>query len=207
MNRIFVTGIDTGIGKTLVSAILVEALHADYWKPIQSGNLNDSDTMTVRRLITNSTSVFHQEAYRLTQPLSPHAAAEIDNIKIDLDKICSLVPAVKERHLIVEGAGGAMSPVNDALVVLDLIQRLEAEAVIVSKHYLGSINHTLLTISALRRRGIPIRGLVFNGKPEKSTEDFILRYSNLKVLLSIDEEKSLDKKTVNKYAGAFKEAF
>ncbi|HUI29657.1 MAG TPA: dethiobiotin synthase [Candidatus Acidoferrales bacterium] len=207
MSRIFVTGIGTGIGKTFVSAILVEALHADYWKPVQSGDLDNSDTMTVRRLISNPVSVLHPEAYRLTHALSPHVAAEMDGIEIDLEKIRSLIPIVKDRHLIIEGAGGAMSPVNGSSVVLDLIELLEAETVIVSRNYLGSINHTLLTIDAIKRRRISIRGLIFNGKEEKASVDFILKHSGASLLGSVGEERVLDKNAVSKYAGTFKGIF
>lgn len=207
MKRIFVTGIDTNIGKTVVAAILAEALEADYWKPIQTGDLENSDTNTVRRLISNSKSVLHPEAYRLTQALSPHAAAAVDGVKIDMDMIRASMPPTGERDLIIEGAGGVMSPVNDTSVVMDLIKSLDAEAVIVSKHYLGSINHTLLTIDAMRRKGLPIVGVFFNGKPVQSSVDFILRYSGIRPLGFIDEEKDLDREVVKKYAHMFREEF
>ncbi len=207
MKRIFVTGIDTGIGKTFVSAILTEALEADYWKPIQAGDLDDSDTDRVRRLISNSKSVLHPEAYRLTRPLSPHAAAAAEGVVIDLDVVRNSMPLTKDRDLIIEGVGGVMSPVNDSFVVMDLIKNLDADAVIVSKHYLGSINHTLLTIDAMRRKGLPIVGIFFNGKPVQSSVDFILRYSGMKPLGSIDEEETFDKETVKKYAQLFRKEF
>lgn len=207
MKRIFVTGIDTNIGKTVVAAILTEALEADYWKPIQAGNLDDSDTDLVRKLISNSKSVLHPEAYRLTQPLSPHAAAAVDGVTIDMNTIRSSMPHPDERDLIIEGAGGVMSPVNDSFVVMDLIKSLDAEAVIVSKHYLGSINHTLLTIDAMKRKGLPIVGVFFNGKPVQSSVDFILRYSGVKPLGFIDEEKDLDREAVKRYAQVFRKEF
>jgi dethiobiotin synthetase len=207
MKKIFVTGIDTGIGKTFVSAILTEALEADYWKPIQAGDLNDSDTDRVRRLISNSKSVLHPEAYRLTRPLSPHAAAAAEGVVIDMDVVRNSMPLTKDRDLIIEGVGGAMSPVNDSRVVMDLIKSLDADAVIVSKHYLGSINHTLLTVDAMRRRGLSILGIFFNGKPVQSSVDFILRYSGIKPLGFIDEEENFDKKTVKKYAQLFRKEF
>ena len=207
MKRIFVTGIDTDIGKTVVSAILTEALEADYWKPIQAGNLDATDTDMVRKLISNSKSVIHPVTYRLTQPLSPHAAAAADGVTIDMDTIRSSMPSSNGRDLIIEGAGGVMSPVNDSFVVMDLIKSLDAEAVIVSKHYLGSINHTLLTIDAMRRKGLPIVGVFFNGKPVQTSVDFILRYSGIKPLGFIDEEKSLDKEVVKRYAQQFRKEF
>ena len=207
MKRIFVTGIDTNIGKTIVSAILTEALQADYWKPIQAGNLDSSDTDTVRSLISNSKSVLHPEAYRLTQPLSAHAAAAADGVTIDMEMIRRSLPSSGERALIIEGAGGVMSPANDSKVVMDLIISLDAEAVIVSKHYLGSINHTLLTIDAMKRKGIRIVGVFFNGKPVQTSVDFILRYSGIKALGYIDEENQLDRDVVRSYAQLFKKEF
>ena len=207
MKRIFVTGIDTNMGKTVVSAILAEALEADYWKPIQAGNLDNTDTDTVRKLISNDKSVLHPEAYRLTKPLSPHAAAAADGVRIDMGTIRASMPTVTDRDLIIEGAGGVMSPVNDTFVVMDLIKSLNADAVIVSKHYLGSINHTLLTIDAMRRKSLRILGVFFNGRPVQSSIDFILRYSGVKPLGYIDEEKNLDREAVKKYAEQFRKEF
>jgi len=204
MRKIFVTGIHTGIGKTVVSAILTESLEADYWKPIQAGDLKNSDTMAVKRLISNPISDFHSEAYRLTKPLSPNVAAAADGITIKMDKIHSSLPVTSNGHLIIEGAGGAMSPISDSEVVLDLIERLDAEAIVVSKHYLGSINHTLLTIDAIQQRGIPLLGIIFNGGPNRGSVDFIMNYSRAKLLGFIDEEKIIDKKVVKKYATAFR---
>ena len=138
--KLIVAGIGTEIGKTVASAVLVEALQADYWKPIQSGGLEDSDTDTVRRLITNSTSYFHPEAYRLTQPLSPHAAAEIDGVTIELEKLT--VPLTR-NGLVIELAGGLMVPLNSNDLTIDWVQKLGLPVVLVSRNYLGSINHTL----------------------------------------------------------------
>ncbi len=207
MRRIFVTGIDTNIGKTVIAAILTEALEADYWKPIQAGNLSFTDTDLVRKLVSNEISVLHPEAYRLREPLSPHAAAAAEGVAIDMERIRTVLPDTHGRDLIIEGAGGAMSPVNESMVMLDLIKSLDAQAVIVSKHYLGSINHTLLTIDAMRRRDLPIVGVFFNGKPVKSSVDFILRYSGVKPLGYVDEEEILDREVVRKYAQMFRREF
>ena len=196
MKRFFITGIGTDVGKTVACAILVETLNADYWKPIQAGNLDKSDTKKVRSLISNTKSVFHPETYRLSTPLSPHAAAGIDKIKIDIRKI--ILPKTSNT-LIIEGAGGVMVPLNNKFLVIDLIKKLKAEVIVVSRNYLGSINHTLLTIEALRSRNIPIAGIVFNGKPAKTSEEYILKYTGLKCLLNIHEEKKIDKKTILKY--------
>jgi len=169
---IFITGIGTGIGKTITSAVLVEKLQADYWKPIQSGDLDYSDTDKVRELVSNKRSVFHPEAYRLTQPFSPHKSAELDRVRIELSKI--ILP-VTENQLIIEGAGGLMVPLNDTDLMIDLIQMLEAEVVLVSQNYLGSINHTLMSAEILRIRNINISRIVFCGVGDHNSEDIITR--------------------------------
>jgi dethiobiotin synthetase len=203
MKRIFVTGIGTGVGKTLVSAIITEYLQADYWKPIQSGDLDNTDTMTVRRLISNSESVLHEERFRLTQPLSPHASAEIDGIEMKLKDFTT--PESAKQYLVIEGAGGLMVPINNTTTIADLIKFLDASVILVSKNYLGSINHTLLTIQELERREIPITGLVFNGECLPQTENFIINYSNLPVIFRLDNEATINKKTVQKYAARISE--
>lgn len=192
---LFVTGIGTGIGKTIISAILVEKLKADYWKPIQSGDLDDSDTMKVKSLVTNASSVFHPEAYRLTQPYSPHKSAAMDGITIDPQKI--ILPQT-ERPLIIEGAGGLMVPLNDTFLMIDLVKQLDAEIILVSQNYLGSINHTLLSVDALKQRDIPVKGIIFNGPPDIDSEQFILGYSKLPLLGHIPSLKIPDKALVAK---------
>ncbi len=207
MRRIFVTGIGTGVGKTVVSAILAEALDADYWKPIQAGDLDNSDTENVRRLVSNSKSFLHPELYRLTQPMSPHAAAAVDGITIELDAISKSIPFTLGRDLIIEGAGGIMSPVNDSALMIDMIAALGAEAIIVSRNYLGSINHTLLTVEALKRRGLPINGIIFNGGPVQSSTDFITRFSGIRPIGFIYEERIIDRQMVARYAQALRREF
>eukprot|EP01136_Pigoraptor_vietnamica_P028761 Opistho-1_new@86601 len=140
----FITGIGTGIGKTITSAVLTEKLKADYWKPIQSGDLDQSDSLTIHSLLSNSQTVVHPEVYRLTQPLSPHLSAKLDGITINLDQF--YLPETA-NHLIVEGAGGLMVPLNDEALILDLIKHLGIEVSVVSQNYFGSINHTMLTIN------------------------------------------------------------
>ncbi|CAN5271684.1 dethiobiotin synthase [soil metagenome] len=171
---LFITGIGTGIGKTIVSAVLVEKLKADYWKPIQSGDLENSDTLKVKSLVGNTTSVFHPEAYRLTQPYSPHKSAALDGITIDPRKI---IRPVTDNLLIIEGAGGLMVPLNDDFLMINLISQLNAQVILVSSNYLGSINHTLLSIEALRQHKIPVKGIVFNGKRDADSERFIMSYA------------------------------
>lgn len=197
MKRIFISGISTEVGKTVAAAILTEALQADYWKPVQSGSITDSDTRTVKSLISNSKTKFHPEAYSLREPLSPHAAAELDGVKIDLTKI---IPPDTNNHLIIEGAGGLLVPLNNQSLVIDLIQQLEAEVVLVSRNYLGSINHTLLSVEALRNRNIPVRGLIFNGDLTPQSEEYILNYTGLAKLLHIHPEAELSPEIIQKYA-------
>ncbi|MFH1321847.1 MAG: dethiobiotin synthase [Bacteroidota bacterium] len=202
MRKIFVTGIGTEVGKTVVSAILTEALKADYWKPVQAGQLDNTDTMKVQQLVSNQVSKFHPESYCLSQFMSPHAGAVIDNIEIDLSKI--QLPNTKNT-LIIEGAGGLMVPLNDNQLVIDLIKHLEPEVVLVSQNYLGSINHTILSVEALLSRKIDVLGIIFNGKPNKPTEDFILNHTGLKCLGRIMEEREINKEVVFKYAQEFKD--
>ncbi len=195
--KLIVAGISTEIGKTVTSAILVEALKADYWKPVQSGALEDSDTETVRRLISNSVSQFHPEAYRLREPLSPHAAAEIDGVTIAIDQIT--LPETNNA-LVVELAGGLLVPLNNRDLNIDLVQRWGLPVVLVSRNYLGSINHTLLSVEALRSRQIPVMGIIFNGPATPATETFILNYTGLPCLGRIGQEPEITKAVVSQYA-------
>jgi dethiobiotin synthetase len=190
---IFVTGIGTGIGKTIVSAVLVEKLKADYWKPIQSGDQDDTDTARVKGLVTNSISFFYPEAYRLSQPFSPHKSAAIDGITIDPEKI--VLPAINNT-LIIEGAGGLMVPLNNKFLMIDLIRQLNAEVILVSQNYLGSINHTLLSAYVLKHENIPVKGIIFNGPKDIYSKDFILEYSGFELLGHIPEYNTIDKKAI-----------
>ena len=180
--QFFITGIGTEIGKTVVSAVVTEYLQADYWKPVQSGDLHWTDTMKVQSLTSNSKSVFHPERHRLSAPLSPHASAALDGVQINLSDFT--LPQTS-NHLVVEGAGGLMVPLNDQDVMLDLIQQLQIPVILVSRNYLGSINHTLLSFEALKQRNIPIAGIVFNGEPNPASESFIENYTQLPVLFRV----------------------
>lgn len=188
-----IAGIGTEIGKTFISSILTEALQADYWKPIQSGALDFTDTDTVRSLISNDKTVFHPETYRLNQPMSPHAAAAIDGVEIELSKF--ELPQTN-NHLIIELAGGIMVPLNDHETNLDLIKKLNIPVILISKNYLGSINHTLLSVEILKLNNIPIKGLIFNGEQNKSSESFILNYTKVELLGRVDFEKNINKDTI-----------
>jgi dethiobiotin synthetase len=190
---LFVTGIGTGIGKTIVSAVLVEKLKADYWKPVQSGDLDDSDTGKVESLVSNSVSYFHQEAYRLSQPFSPHKSAALDGIVIDPKKINA---PLTSNWLIIEGAGGLMAPLNNNFLMIDLIRHLGAEVILVSQNYLGSINHTLLSVYVLKKEEIPVKGIIFNGVKDIYTKDFILEYTGLESLGHIPQLTTIDKDAI-----------
>lgn len=199
--KLFVTGIGTEVGKTIISAILVEALKADYWKPVQAGDLDFSDTKKVQALISNSISKFHNETHALGHPMSPHASAERDGVEIQLPDFQS---PKTSNHLVIEGAGGLMVPLNRKDCVIDLIKQSGAEVVLVSRNYLGSINHTLLSIEALQRRGVAIKGLVFNDIENKDTESVILEMSGLNLLGRVDLEQEIDKGVISRYADQFK---
>ena len=196
MKNYFVTGIGTNIGKTIVSAILTEALEADYWKPIQAGDLEHSDSLKVESLISNSTTKIHSEAYRLNQSMSPHAAAKLDNITIDLEKI--ELPKTT-NNLIIEGAGGLMVPLNEKELVIDLIKKLNIEVILVSQNYIGSINHTILSYEALKNRKIIIAGIIFNGQENATTEQFILNYTKLHLIARIGQHDCMDKNVILHY--------
>ena len=195
-----IAGIGTEIGKTFISSILTEILQADYWKPIQSGALDFTDTDTVRSLISNDKTVFHPETYRLNEPMSPHAAAAIDGVEIELLKF--QLPQT-DNHLIIELAGGIMVPLNDRETNLDLIKKLNIPVILVSKNYLGSINHTLLSVEILKTHNISVKGLIFNGEQNKYSEDFILNYTKLESLGRVDFEENIDKSVVKKWANIF----
>ncbi len=199
MKKIFITGISTEVGKTIASAIVTEALKADYWKPIQAGELENCDTQKVRNLISNSKTVFHKNSYALQTPMSPHAAAVIDGKTITLDKI---LPPKTNNTLVIEGAGGIMVPLNDTQTILDIIDE-SYSVLVVSRHYLGSINHSLLTIKELQNKGLKV-SLLFSGKAHKTTESIIEKMTGIKAIGRIDEEPYFDKNVIKSYASQFK---
>lgn len=199
--RLFVTGIGTGIGKTVVSAVLTEALAADYWKPVQAGNLEASDTMLVRSLVRNSLSVIHPEKYRLQTACSPHLAARLDGLTLDPERL-NLPRPDRERILIIEGAGGLLVPLREDFLVADLIKQFDASVVLVSQSYLGSINHTLLSLEALRARSLKLAGIIFNGESNAESEAIILSYSGAPLLGRIPLLSMLSADTVSSAAAA-----
>lgn len=199
--KIFVTGISTDVGKTIASSIIVESLEADYWKPIQAGDLDNSDTHKVKSRISNSKSRFYPNAYKLNIPASPHLAAEMDGITIDLKQIQE---PETENHLVIEGAGGIFVPLNEKDAIIDLIQP-DYKVIVVSRHYLGSINHTLLTVEAIRNRGFEVSGIIFSGNENKSTESIILNKTGIRFIGRIDEEPYFDQNVIKEYADLFRD--
>ena len=161
---IFITGIGTGIGKTLVAAVITEKLQAGYWKPVQAGFDGGTDSQWMQSMLTNTRSIIYPELYQLRMPASPHIAAREENRHIDLSKIVEAARQIKAsgEPLVIEGAGGLMVPLNESEFVIDLIRALEAKVILVSRNYLGSINHSLLTARLCRQLGIPVLGWVFN---------------------------------------------
>jgi dethiobiotin synthetase len=198
MQKIFVTGISTGVGKTIASAIFTEALRADYWKPVQAGDLDDSDTAKVKSLVSNNKSKFHPCSYELKSPLRPHAAAEIDGIRIDRFHINE---PDTDNHLIIEGSGGLLVPLNEEDTMFDIIMP-DYKVVVVSRNYLGSINHSLLTINWLLQKGYEV-SVLFSGEANPQTENIILLKTGVESLGRIDEEENFDKEVIKKYAKKF----
>ena len=199
--KLFITGISTDVGKTIASAIIVEALQADYWKPIQAGDLEHSDTHKVQSLVSNTQSHFHSNSYALQTPASPHLAAAIDGITIAMNEIQE---PKTNNHLVVEGAGGILVPLNDTQSVVDLIQP-DYKVIVVSRHYLGSINHTLLTIEALQNRQIQVAGIIFSGDENTSSESIILNRTAVPFIGRIAQEPYFDTNVISEYAELFRE--
>ena len=200
-DKIFVTGIGTGIGKTVVSAILVEALNADYWKPVQAGYEDGTDSEWIKSVVSNKETRIHNEAYKLKLPASPHIAARSEQQKIDLDFIRQQMPAAKQ--LVIEGAGGLMVPLNEDEFVADLVIKLEVPVVLVSRNYLGSINHSLLTAQACKAKNIQVMGWIFNDHFMNYEED-IVRWSGFPRIASIPFNDKADRQFISTQAKALR---
>lgn len=194
----FITAIGTDSGKTLVSAVVTQMLATGYWKPIQSGL--PRDTETVRQWVSTFVQ-FHPERFLLQTPASPHYSAEVDGVQIHLNDFEP--PA--QSGTVIEGAGGLLVPINDTDVIADMIPVLNAEVVLVSNLYLGSINHTLLTVEELKRRELKVRGIIFNGEPNPSSEEIILKKSGYKCLLRIPKLPEINREVVANLAEQLKE--
>jgi len=205
MKPIFVTGIGTGIGKTLVSAILVEALQADYWKPVQAGFENGTDLELVSGLVTNSQSQFHPEVYRLKMPASPHIAARKEGIQINLNVISQQYKLLKRENarMVIEGAGGVLVPLNEKEFVIDLIESLGALVILVSRNYLGSINHSLLSARVCTNYGLDVAGWIFNDQ-YLDYEDEIVKWSGYKKLGTVPKATEINRAFIQEQAERLK---
>jgi dethiobiotin synthetase len=191
-----IAGIHTGIGKTLCSAILCEALGLDYWKPIQAGDLDNSDSIFIKTHVFNLLCTIHPEAYRLKVAASPHFAADTEGVVIDRKKM--ILPK-SENKILVETAGGIMSPLGKNYLNIDLIKQLKLPVILVSENYLGSINHTLMTIKLLQNAKIPIKGIVFNGEKNQSSMDFILEHTQVPFLFFIPKFNTVNNNSIKDF--------
>lgn len=200
VRKIFVTGIGTNVGKTVFSAVLAEALQADYWKPVQAGTHAQTDSMYVQSMLSNKKSQVWTEAFVLKEPMSPHAAAAREGIQLKAADM--VLPRTTNQHLIIEGAGGVMVPLHNDFLIRDLISLFDAEVVLVSSNYLGSINHTLLSIEALKP--FKLKGIVFSGIPNEESESFILNYSRVPLLGRIPQAQSITPAWVKEQAEKFR---
>ena len=200
MTPIFITGIGTGIGKTVIATIVTKALGADYWKPIQAGFESGTDSEWVAKQLAGTPSIIFPEVYKLTMPASPHIAARNEGIVISIKKICDSIP-INNRNLIIEGAGGLMVPLNETELVADLILALKAKVILVSRNYLGSINHSLLTARVCRQLKIPVIGWIFNDQ-YLNYEEEIINWSNLPKIASIPYTENINGIFINSQATA-----
>lgn len=192
-NSYFITGIGTDVGKTVVSTILCELLHATYWKPIQSGDLQNSDSKKIQQWLNNTVEII-PEAHLFSEALSPHVASKIDGVSIN--------PAMLNLpktagNLIVEGAGGWLVPINEAgITFADLAEQWNIPIILVSRHYLGSINHTLLTIESIKARNMTIHGIIYVGEPLPDTCEIIEKITGVKTLFTVPIFDKVDKETI-----------
>ena len=176
-------------------------MEADYWKPIQAGDLENSDSHKIKELISNKKTVIHQNSYALKTPMSPHAAADIDEISIE---IAAIREPKTRNDLVIEGAGGLLVPINRQQTILDIIQP-HYKVVVVARHYLGSINHSLLTIGWLQQRGFEV-SVLFSGDEHPTTEEIILAKTGVTSIGRIAEETGFNQEVIKKYANDFRSA-
>ena len=205
MQPIFITGIGTDVGKTLVAAILTEALQADYWKPVQAGFADGTDSEWIREPISNAHTKIHPEAYKLKLAASPHIAAREEGRKIDLNEIETKYKAIQNNttnpFLVIEGAGGLLVPLNENEFVIDLVKKLKAKLIIVSRNYLGSINHSLMTAKLCQYNHVPVIGWIFNDQ-YLNYEQEIANWTDMPVIASIPFIKNLNSQSISEQAKA-----
>jgi dethiobiotin synthetase len=198
---IAIAGIHTGIGKTIASAVIAEAIGADYWKPVQAG-IEERDAALVRQLLSNGVARVHQEAVLLSQPMSPHAAAIIDGVEVDYTTF--KWPATPKK-LVIETAGGLLSPMSATKTMADFITHYNLPVILIAQNYLGSINHTLMTIEVMKSRGIHLLGIVMNGQRNEASETYIEQYSYMSIIARIPYFDKIDSKAVANCAAQIKE--
>jgi len=200
MRGIFVTGTDTGIGKTVVSASLVCALRKNedvcYWKPVQTGIEEDNDTKTVEKLANCAPQEIFDKGFRLEKPLSPHLSARLANVEITIEKVLRFIEK-DERFWIVEGAGGVFVPLNETELMIDLMSALDLPVLIVARAALGTINHTLLTLEALRGRNLKIYGVIMNGSENEENRKAIEHFGKTRVLAQMPKFEKLEFESLN----------
>lgn len=194
MKPIFITGTGTNVGKTIIAAIVTEALQADYWKPVQAGFAEGTDSLLVQQLVSSKKTKIHPEAFLLEMPASPHIAAPAEKKLITIKEIMAHFPSINNQ-LIIEGAGGLMVPLNDTEFMTGLIKKLKARVIIVSKNELGSINHSLLTAAVLRKEKIEVAGWIFNGE-YKNYERDIEKWSGYHKIGSIKNLPEISKEVI-----------
>ncbi|MDQ6904139.1 MAG: dethiobiotin synthase [Bacteroidota bacterium] len=202
MKPIFITGTGTGVGKSLVAAIVTEALHADYWKPIQAGYEEGTDSLLMMQLLSNKKSHIHAELYRLKMAASPHIAAKAEGKKIKIKEIIKHLPKTKNQ-LVIEGAGGLMVPINKKEFVLDIIKKIKARVIIVSKNELGSINHSLMTAAILKKEKIDVAGWIFT-EEYLNYENDITNWSGYPLIGSVKHLPLISRETVKTEADRIK---
>ena len=188
----FLTGTDTEVGKTVICAWLMVHYRYNYWKPIQSG-MDSPDTKTIQKITGFDNSFFFPPAYELQRPLSPHESAKRDGIDIELTNF--FLPQ-KEEKIIVEGAGGILVPINEKYFIVDIIKKLGLPILLVARSGLGTINHTLLTVNELKKRNLPLQGIILNGEKNQSNKEAVEKYSGVSVVSELEPIKTLDKKTL-----------
>ncbi len=198
MKRIFISGIGTDVGKTCMAAVVTQALQADYWKPIQAGFDKGTDRETVAELLSNKDSICFPERYKLALPASPHISAREEDVQIEMEALLQALPKTN-KPLVIEGAGGILVPINDHQFVGDLIKALDAHVILVSRNYLGSINHSLLTAQWIKQHNISCLGWIFNDQ-FMDYEDEIVGWSGYQKLGSFPFDTNFNARTVATWA-------
>lgn len=207
MQPVFITGIGTGIGKTVASAIVTEALGANYWKPVQAGFDEGTDALTVKKLLSNNSTIIYDEVYKLKLPASPHIAAREEETTIELETIYQRFLQLTTNNpqlTIIEGAGGLLVPLNEKEFVVDLIKKVNAKVILVSRNYLGSINHSLLTAQVCKANNIDVTGWIFNDQ-YLDYEDEIVEWSGYPKIASLPLANKIDKQFVKQQADKIQE--